>query len=192
MTDLYKMTTVSAPAVEPVNLDEVKSFLRITHNQEDSVLNGYIKAARMFCENYTGKSFINRSLLARYERLENPERIVLPRGPIVSVENVKTYGTDETVTDLSDDAYALDVVAGSLKIASSSSLICQKGGHKILDVTYTAGYGETADDVPEPIRQAILMKATQMYEGRGDVPLSMPFDMIASLLKPYKKIGVIS
>ena len=192
MTALYKMTTVSAPAVEPVNLAEVKSFLRITHNQEDSVLNGYIKAARMFCENYTGKSFINRSLLARYERLENPEHILLPRGPVVSVDDVKTYGTDETVTVLSDDAYALDVVVGSLKIASLANLNGQRGGHKVLDVTYTAGYGDTADDVPEPIRQAILMKATQMYEGRGDVPLTLPFDMIASLLKPYKKIGVMS
>ena len=190
MSARYTVAVLSAPSCEPVTLEELKSFLRITHNHEDGVLSGYIKAARMFCENYTGKSFINRELMARFEKIESTSSVFLPRGPIASVEEVKIYGPDQIGRVLTPNDYDVDILIGKLFLKSHVNIPIVKNQTRILDVSYTAGYGADANHIPEPIRQAVLMKATQMFEGRGDVPIDMPFDMIASLLKPYKKIGV--
>ncbi len=37
-----------------------------------------------------------------------------------------------------------------------------------LAIAFTAGYGDAAADVPEPIRQAILMIVADLYAHRGD------------------------
>lgn len=188
MTDKYTITQIAEPAIEPVSVSELKSFLRITHEGDDALLTDMIKAARMFCENYTGKVFISRTFKIVFDRLNNNRIIPLAKGPLVSVSNVKTFDVDGNDVPISSDNYIIDT--NRIVMNDGANLRLPARDTRILEVNFTAGYGNAAADVPESIKQAILMKATYMYEQRGDIPVSAPFDMIASLLKPYKKIGV--
>ena len=190
MRDIYHVTEVSQPGVEPVGVAELKIFLRITHDSEDGVLAGYIKAARMFCENYTGKAFIKRSYKVVFDQIKDVENVSLPRTPLVNVTTLDIYNLDDMKTTIEANQYNVDTTAGRLCMKQGVAMSLPARKNRVAEIEFVAGYGDTAEDVPESIRQAVLMKATQLYEDRGDVPVTMPFDMIASLLRPYKTMGV--
>lgn len=61
----YQRTTVTAqPLKEPVTLDEVKAYARITQDSENGLINSWIKAARIAVENFTGRKLIEQTLTA--------------------------------------------------------------------------------------------------------------------------------
>ncbi len=56
------MTLIKPPALEPVTLAEVRQFLRLDDDSEDTLLTGLIKAARETLEVQTGLALINQTL----------------------------------------------------------------------------------------------------------------------------------
>ena len=48
------------PVCEPVDLQTVKNHLRVTITDDDTLISGYITAAREYCETFTARSFINK------------------------------------------------------------------------------------------------------------------------------------
>ena len=58
-----------------------------------------------------------------------------------------------------------------------------------VSVIFTAGYGVSTDDIPAPLRQAMLLLVTNAYEHRTDVPETMPL-MVDALTMPYKVLGL--
>ena len=59
-------------------------------------------------------------------------------------------------------------------------------------VTYTAGYGAAAADVPAPLKQWMLLAIGDMYEMRnasGDKP-AVKHDFVDHLLNPYRLLGI--
>jgi hypothetical protein len=58
-----------------------------------------------------------------------------------------------------------------------------------IKITYTAGYGATAQNVPEPIRIAMMQYCAFMYEHRGDGDgggAPVPPKLLTQLLTPYQ------
>ena len=51
---------------------------------------------------------------------------------------------------------------------------------------YQVGYGDDAEDVPEPIREAVRVLATHLFEHRGDEQGVEVPDAVRSLLWPYR------
>ena len=55
------------------------------------------------------------------------------------------------------------------------------------EIVYVAGYGNTSTDVPQPIKNAMLIHVGQLYETRGQCPDSMDLPPAAKLLlQPYR------
>ncbi|MCU1327433.1 MAG: hypothetical protein JWN34_2803, partial [Bryobacterales bacterium] len=54
------------------------------------------------------------------------------------------------------------------------------------EITYVAGWGDAASNVPMPIRTAIKMHAAAMYESRGMCDCGTPPDSAQALLKQYR------
>lgn len=56
--------TLVPPTVEPVNLQDVKDFLRLDQGDtsQDSILSGLMVAAREYCETYTKRKFVTQTL----------------------------------------------------------------------------------------------------------------------------------
>jgi hypothetical protein len=48
------------PVCDPVDLATVKAHLRLITDDDDALITGYIKAASRYCEDFTGRSFINK------------------------------------------------------------------------------------------------------------------------------------
>lgn len=185
----------TAPAVEPLNAIEVEDHCRIDSDaSEHMVLDGLIRTAREFVENYIGRALITQTLDLVLDGW--PGSIVLPRSPvqtITSITYVDYLGVSATVpvTDyyLDDDNDPARVV---LNYGKSWPTVALRPSGAIV-VRYEAGYGDAGPDVPQSIRQAMLLLIGYWYENReaaGDHKYAnglalIPF-AVQSLLAPYR------
>lgn len=176
---------VTPPAVEPVTLEEAKQHLKIDGNEDDSLINALITAARQRAEEYTRRAFITQTWEVAVDSVTST--LCLPRPPVQTIEAVTLDGQA-----VAPENYGLMVT--NLFYTKIPLHAVNPGG---LVIRYTSGYGSNATDVPQAIRQAILMLVAHMYEAReGEAPqveyevqaragADIP-PMVASLLRPYR------
>jgi uncharacterized phiE125 gp8 family phage protein len=55
-----------------------------------------------------------------------------------------------------------------------------------IEITYRCGFGEGAQDVPEPLRQAVLALVAHSFEHREAAEL--PLALIEPWLAPYRRV----
>lgn len=77
---------------------EAKLHLRVETDDDDTLIAGHIMAARKYCEEYQNRSYAQQEIELTLD--DWPQcgsyPIEIPRPPIMSVEWVKYYGTDNT------------------------------------------------------------------------------------------------
>lgn len=187
-----KITT--QPAIEPVTLAEVKESLRVTSTSEDALINNFITSARVYAENYTGRKFINQTLVgyadgfsSEYDNWWTGYRvgreshvdgqlggnIAFDWSPVDSVSQVDTVDTDNSETVYSSANYYLDNYTADepskLRLNDTNTdVIGSMRSSNGIKITYIAGYGSNRTDVPANIRRGIIMIAAHLYTNRGD------------------------
>lgn len=192
----------TAPAAEPVDLATIKTHLRIgtTDAAEDNLVEDMITAARQMAESFTQRAFISQTwelLLDNFPGSGVARRaLVLPYAPLSSVVSIKyidTAGVEQTL-DGSKYVVDADTVPGRINLAYGESWPAVRDQPNAVTVEFIAGYGTTAADVPDLIRQAIKMIVGHMFENREDtapgnlreIPMNSQW-----MLNPYKVFGVI-
>lgn len=174
---------VEAPAVEPVTLEEAKLHMKVDTTEDDALISVLIAAARKVAEEYTRRAFITQTWEYSIDSLELYTR--LPRPPVQLIESVTVDG--EAISPENYELIQPDMLLAKVPMRA----IKPRG----VVVRYKAGYGSNSSDVPQPIRQAILMLAAHMYENReGQAPEAkyeaqaesrLP-STVAALLQPYR------
>ncbi|MGN6583714.1 MAG: head-tail connector protein [Rhizobiaceae bacterium] len=169
-----------APAVEPVSLDEAKTHLRISHDSEDDLIAGLIRAARDEVEAQTGLALITQSWRLTRDCWPRGGRIALFRNPVSQILSVTTYDDSGAASVIDPSTYQVDTDArpARLLLGTSPGALRVMNG---LEVDFTAGYGDTADAVPDRLKRAILLLVAHWYEFRADYgvadqPVSIPAD----------------
>lgn len=184
----WKLAT--APTVEPVSADELKSHLRIDGTDEDAYLAALIEAAREHVEEITWRALISQSWDFYLSEFKNP--IKMPRPRLISVTHIKYYDTAGVQQTLADTVYELDTASepGFVRLKYGQSWPTCRGHEDDIVIQFKAGYGTTAASVPRPIRQAILLLAGHWFENREPVALGTTSTLIPmtvdSLLAPYR------
>lgn len=194
-----------APTCEPVTLQQAKVFLRITDDQEDTLIRRLLKTSRQAIESFTGRSFIRQgwefSLNAGFASSQSDTRylsqtqsrgskgIELPKSPFIELSAPPQIIDDYGKRDLKD--YRLDTAGRVAHIHFGSSIGDFLQGKGLLAITFLAGYGHEPEDVPDPLRQAILMTLETLFDGRhaaNDLGfMTKPLDpSIIQLIKPYR------
>lgn len=160
------LVLITAPAVEPVTVTEMRAQLRLASTAEDAVLDGFIKAAREHVERETRRALIRQSWRYYLESWPEGRVVALPLSPVEAVEAVTVYALDGTARPLAPEDYALSRVTAParlrVKIGSGPPLAELLG----IEVEFTAGYGPAATDVPEVFRQAVRLLAAHWFENR--------------------------
>lgn len=162
----WKVTT--APVIEPVTVDEVKTFARIDGTDEDTLLTGFIKAVREAMENYLGRALIEQTIKMTMDFWPNTV-VKLPMPPLISITQVVTLDEDDTETVYSSDNYYVHTLTtpGEIVIKHGATPPTNTdryyGGYR---VDYKAGYGAAATDVPQSILEAIKLWCSIYYETR--------------------------
>lgn len=158
------------PVQEPLTLEEVKTYLRLSSDQEDEYLRFLITSARAYVEGVTGRALLKQkwlfqikppypraSPLIKCER-ENLE-IELPYPPLLEVESIKTGEIEVPFT-----------------VEENKALLSSSFWNKELSMTYWAGYGEAPSSLPPDLKMAVLMATRFFYDHQNmDLPLLRPF-----------------
>jgi len=163
----WKVTT--APSVEPVTVPELKLFARIDHDDEDTILDNFIKAAREATEIYLRKALITQTITLYLDEWHSSS-LELPRPPLLSVTSISLLDESGTETTYSSDNYYIDTSEDFGRIIIKQNATPPYNSdryHAGYKIVYTAGYGQAASDVPESIRQCIMLWATSIYENRA-------------------------
>ncbi len=171
---------VTAPIVEPVTTAQLKVYLRVDIADDDTILLEHQETARLIVEERTGRALVTQTWRQILEGWPGTDTIELCRSPVQSVTSVLYYSTDNTENTLSSDDYSLDADAEPGRIVLDYGEIWPTTTlrpNKPIKLTFIAGYGDAATDVPEPLRRAIMMQSSLLYFGPNEV-IRMAFDQI--------------
>lgn len=174
---------VSGPAAEPVTVAELRLHCRIDHTDEDVLLAGLIASARQWCERYSGRAFLRQRWRTTVERWPSDGVLPLRPLPLLGVVAVEWQADDGTWTAV-PTGWQLTPARDGLRWTE------MPGGDAVAwRVDYDAGYGDDATDVPERIRQAVMVLAAWLYEqreGAQEVPAA-----VRALLDLDRLVGVL-
>jgi uncharacterized phiE125 gp8 family phage protein len=160
--------------------------------QEETYLTTLITVARLHVENYLQRSLISQTWELVLDAWPG-ESITLFRGPVQSVTSNKYYDTAYTVATLAATVYQVDTYSGRVGLKYSQvwpSTTLRPFAAIVIELV--AGYGDEASDVPEPIRQAILLLIGHLYEHRepvlvGATIAELPYS-VKALLSNYRDL----
>jgi len=205
------LQVITAPSAQPLTLSETKSFLRVDTSDEDTLINALIQTARQFCEEYTGRALINTTFklsLDGFVESQVPIKeglytapyltffkryIDLPRPPLVSITHIKTFDDEDTASTFASSKYHVDTARNPGRVVLKDGETWNTGLRtaNAVEITYVAGYGSSASDVPDPIKQGMRQHITYLFEHRGDVePNLANFPMLAKqMYQPYRVLS---
>ena len=178
-------------AVNPLfTTAEAKDFLKVDTTADDTLIDSLIKAATQSCQIFTNRYFLTTSVTQYSDNWFEFYRLY--KSPVEEIIHVKYYDTNDTLQTLASSNYILDNISQPARIGISVDGTLPNLADRInaVEVAYKVGYGELSSDVPEGIKQAVLITIGNWYENRQTVitgrtatelPLSSQY-----LLEQYK------
>lgn len=176
---------LEGPALEPVSLDEAKAHLRLDGDDENNLVGALIAAARVAVETEIRRVLIAQSWRAAFDHWPAPG-IMLPVGPLIDVEAVRAFDRSGTATTLGEADYEVRSAEGAVLLFRHVPEAAR------YEIDFTAGYGASGLDVPQPLRQAVRMLVAHWYENRGAVVMgetwtATPFGY-REMVAPYRRL----
>ena len=196
----YGLQLTTPPAVEPLALAAVKTYLRVIANDQDSVITSLITRARQYVEANAKIQLITATWTLGLGGFPSAQLIPPgggssvwdtdnairpPRPRLQSVTSIKYIDTDEVQQTLDAGDYVVDTLSEPGRIVPSLSTSWPStldSSRAVVEVEYVAGFGDAASDVPESIKQAMLLLISHWYEHReavidAPVPVEMEIGM---------------
>lgn len=184
---------VTAPAVAPVTLADVRLHVRADPNDtsEDGYLQGLIDAAVAMVD---GQGSLGRAMItqtwAQYVS-QAPGWVRLTMTPFQALTAVQYYDDAGILQDavLADFEAWLDGDHVRVKPKEDQEWPAADTRPDAIKITYTAGFGDAATDVPPDLRHALLMMVGHWYKHReavSDVPLSAVPMAVESLIGGHR------
>lgn len=180
------------PAVEPVTLAEAKAHLRVDTADDDAYITGLIRAAREWVEQYLDRTLVHTQWVMRFDKFPDSgiEPVELPRPPMVTSGTATavtvTFTTEPGATSTYSTAeYRVDRFAtpGTVLPIYGSTWTPHRQDDNAISVTWWAGYGPSGSDVPQGVKNAMLLYIHELYEKRGN---GEPPAASKALLDAYK------
>ena len=187
------LTLVTPPTEEPVTLEEAKTHLRVHHTDEDSYIEGLIKAATRHTEKVLGKSLMTRTYRLTLDAFS--DAIELPRGPVQSVTSVQYVDADGKTQAIASGNYTVDLTSARQWIVRNSGFSWPSTIDAVnaVSVTYVAGHDELPAEL-EDLRHALLLLVGHWFFQReavnvGSTVTEVPLAYDA-LIQPYRAVLV--
>jgi uncharacterized phiE125 gp8 family phage protein len=193
---------IAAPAELPVSAGEAKAHLRVSHSGDDSQIATYLAAAVERIDGHAGilgRCLVTQTWKQPFDGWPVLGVFRLPF-PNVDADSVVVSYLDALADeqDLPDSQYEVledaEGVFVSLRAAFTSPSLEDDRAAPVW-VTFDAGYGD-AEDVPAPIKAAILLMVGDLYDNREDTVVGTSLDVrplprgVDALLAPYRRVGL--
>lgn len=169
---------IDQPATEPVSLSEAKTHLEYFGTAKDAYITSIIKVARQLCEAYSGLSFVTQQRLVKLDTFPcDIKCIEIPYGPVQTIDSFTYENSDGGTTNMTFDLdYIFESHSGLCRIYAlntdgevDSFPTDLRKIPQAVSITYTAGYDALVnEEMPEIVKQAILLQVASMFENRQD------------------------
>lgn len=150
------------PTVDPVTLSDMKNEMRVSHDEDDDLISGYIKQATQDVEEYTGRSIFTQELTVYWKLAW--DYVWLPRPPHASITSVTEIDDDGNEITITSDDYEL-FGRKEYKIEFDTTVDNQ------LRVVYDAGYGATVNDIPQWAKSAVQWQTKLYYKRDAELAI---------------------
>lgn len=148
---MYKI--IQEPNGLIVPLQEVKNYLKVENNLEDTLISMITKAAEDAANKYMLR-YIRKTVFEYFEE-SSSSIIELRRARFNSIQKVEILSSDGWVETDNYSISSNSDIYGVVKIGPA---------HSACKITFTVGY----DTLPPSLKTAILIIIANMYENRGD------------------------
>jgi len=168
---MKKIVETTAPASEPVTLNEAKLWAKVDITDDDTLITALITSARVQIENHINRPLINTTFKMYMDAFfpDKRDAIQIEIGSVNAINSIQyrdnagdlqTWSTAEYETDLNGAFAWFKPVDGNTYPTTEINTF------NTVEVEFIAGYGADASDVPEIIKTAIKMLVTDAYEHR--------------------------
>ncbi len=181
----------TAASIEPLSLADAKTFLKIEHGVEDVLISSMITAARVQLETRLNRAFI-RQMWAQYiDIVPYHQTVSLRVNPVSSLQDIAVIDEFGNYNIIDSSLYVFDIKADPAFVKFTRALPNIAAEFSGIRFRFWAGYGPGVNDVPAPIRQAIMQLVAFWYENRGPIAGGeihhIPADIL-QMIAPYKKL----
>lgn len=174
----YGLEVVTPPAAEPLSADEALEYLG-RPALSTAAADRFIREARVLCERVTGRALLAQTLRLTLDGFPDggfahpffgeDDAVLLPRPPALEVTSIVYVATGGTSTTLATTDWTADVRSSPARVypAYGESWPATRCQPNAVTITYRAGYGTAATDVPEDLRGRLLEAVAHLYDRRG-------------------------
>lgn len=187
---------ITAPAKEPVRVQEAKTQLNVRDDLSDELIQRHISEARQWAEQFTGRSFITQTWEAVLDAWPQDNVIALPRGNVQSITSVKYIDAAGVQQTIANTEYKLASAGLMQRLVPAYGKEWPTAREEIeaIAVRYVAGYGANEDDVPGPIREGILITVGHWLEHRAAIESGaritrIPY-AVEHMMATYRILGI--
>jgi uncharacterized phiE125 gp8 family phage protein len=181
---------VEGPAVEPVTVPEMRAWLRLDDDAEDALVAGLIEAARLAVEAAARRVLVESRWRVALDAWPAGRIVSLPLSPLIAVDAVQVRDAAGALQDVAASAYRIDPASDPARVLVATSAPEPGVAPGGIVIDFRAGFGPTADAVPEPLRHAVRLLVARWFEHRGDdvepARAALPDDVL-TLVAPYRR-----
>lgn len=192
----YRAYQVTGPNTElPVTLDMARAHLRNEDlRYDDDYLMGAIRAAGAIVEKQYGLALLTQTVKQYHQAFPcSPDAPLLLRiAPLINVTSIEYVDSAGDTQTWSNTEYAAGHFNQTAFIIPKTNSTWPSGLANIpnaVTITYTAGFGPKASNIPHDIRSALLLAIGALYENREDSPSTLT-TAAENILMPYYKFSV--
>ncbi len=164
------------------SIEEARAFMRMGAGIDDAVLAGLVRSATAVCEQFVNHAIVARAVQQVLAINADWQRLALcPVSAITSVQGVPAEGSAFIfpVTD-----YAIDIDSGG----NGWVRVINQGAAGRMRVAYSAGMVASEGEVPDALRQGIIMLAAHLHRARDGDDANAPPAAISALWQPWRRM----
>ncbi len=144
-----------------LTLAETKAYLKITTDHDDLLIANLIKSVSQSCESHTSLALLSQEWHAIYRGFPN-SMLQLPKRPARKINEIELINYQGKASTYNTDLYKFDP-------ENSELLFYMQPLSYLISIKFSAGFGESASDVPEEIRLIMCAHVAFLYENRGSI-----------------------
>lgn len=187
------------PETSPVSLAEAKAHLRVDGSDDDALISIMVDAAVGHLDGWRGslgRCLVNQTWRQDFAEWPSDGILRLPFPDVSAIDSVTYYDSEDAEQTVAGANYerASDALGGYVALVASWSAPSLSTRIAPVAVTFTAGFGAEATDVPAAIRGAILLMVGNLYANReATAPAAAVAELpmgASMLLRPYRRMEV--
>ena len=182
---------------------DAKTWFRVDIDDEDDLVTSLIGAARATVETAARRVLIQQTWRLALDawpaaRIDGARPfapagapVKIPFAQVLAIDTIRVFDAFGVATVVAASSYSLVGAPNAARLLFTSAPPTPGRPADGIEIDVVAGYGAAPSDVPQPLRQAILMLVANWFEHRGDddaadrihVPAS-----VAALVAPYRRL----